>query len=319
MPKVSICVPAYGNPEGIKRLLESIKEQTFTDYEVVLTDDSKDDGVQKEALEAGIGTLRYFKNEKRLGATGNWNEAVRRSAGDYIKMMHHDDWFSQPDSLARFVELLDGAPDAALAFCGSWQVPLGGGKDAAGQHSAPGGPQACAARDDGRFARCISGEHEKLLKQDWRNLFLGNYIGAPSATIYRRNDQEYEEKLTWVMDMEYYMRLLQKKSEIVCTKKPLVCIGVSGGQLTEECRENGELNIFEYGFLFQEFSLADEKRYRDRLIEVALSFKQPYAALKPYRIPEAEYRAALRKKRKEDFWFLAGVAKRKILGNGKSG
>lgn len=296
MPKVSICIPAYGNPEGIQRLLDSIREQTFTDYEVVLTDDSPDDSVKAVALGAGIERLHYHKNETRLGATGNWNEAVRRAKGVYIKMMHHDDWFSQPDSLGRFAELLDSAPDAALAFCGSWQVTLRQG-DAAD-----------------RFSRSISDGQEALIREDWRNLFLGNYIGAPSATIYRRNDEEYEPRLTWVMDVEYYMRLLKKKPKIVCTKDPLVCIGVSENQLTEKCREDGKLNIFEYGFLFLEFKLSDEKRYRDRLIEVALEFKQPYSALEPYGIPKAEYDAALRKKKKENFHFLLGVAKRKLLG-----
>lgn len=303
MPKVSICVPAYGNQTGIKRLLDSIKKQSFTDYEVVLTDDSPDDGVKAVALGAGMKRLHYYKNEKRLGATGNWNEAVRRSEGEYIKMMHHDDWFSQPDSLERFVKLLDDAPEAALAFSGSWQVTLNASA-----------PDAAATRQD-RFARCISEEHEALIREDWRNLFLGNYIGAPSATIYRRNDQEYEPQLTWVMDMEYYMRLLEKKPEIACAKEPLVCIGVSENQLTEECRADGTLNIFEYGFLFLEFELAGEKKYRDRLIEVALEFQQPYSALEPYGIPKAEYETALRKKKKEDFRFLLGVAKRKLLGN----
>lgn len=319
MPKVSICVPAYGNPEGIRRLLDSIKEQTFSDYEVVLTDDSPDGSVKAVALSAGIEGLHYHKNETRLGATGNWNEAVRRAKGEYIKMMHHDDWFSQPDSLERFVALLDGAPGAVLAFCGSWQVTLkrpeavqSGSRDGANADA------GCSAGDSGdgtdRFARCISDEHEALLRQDWRNLFLGNYIGAPSATIYRKNDQEYEPKLTWVMDMEYYMRLLKKKPEIVCTKDPLVCIGVSGDQLTEKCREDGKLNIFEYGFLFLEFKLAEQKRYRERLIGVALEFKQPYSALEPYGIPKAEYDAALRKKKKEDLHFLLGVVKRKLSG-----
>lgn len=293
MPKVSICVPAYGNPEGIRRLLASIKEQDFTDYEVILTDDSPDDSVRAAALGAGMEGLHYHKNETRLGATGNWNEAVRRAKGEYIKMMHHDDWFSRPDSLGCFVKLLDDAPKAALAFCGSWQVTLGQPAD--------------------RFARCISDENEAMIREDWRNLFLGNYIGAPSATIYRKNDQEYEPKLTWVMDMEYYMRLLEKQPEIVCTKEPLVCIGVSENQLTEECRVDGRLNIFEYGFLFLEFKLAGEKRYRDRLIEVALEFKQPYSALEPYGIPKQEYDTALRKKKKENLHFLLGVAKRKLF------
>lgn len=344
MPKVSICVPAYGNPMGIKRLLDSIKAQTFADYEVVVTDDSPDDSVKAVALGAGMERLHYYKNETRMGATGNWNEAVRRSKGEYIKMMHHDDWFSQPDSLGHFVKLLDDAPEAGLAFSGSWQVTLNAGgaeQEAADGSAAQGagngglsgatqgegnnslgnaeqkaandGRDAAVSRQD-RFARSISDENEALIREDWRNLFLGNYIGAPSATIYRRNDQEYEPKLTWLMDMEYYMRLLEKKPELACTKEPLVCIGVSENQLTEECRGDGKLNIFEYGFLLMEFKLAGEKAYRDKMIGVALEFKQPYSALEPYGIPKAEYDAALRKKKKEDFWFLVGVAKRKLLG-----
>lgn len=40
MCKVSICIPAYGNPEGIRRLLDSIAGQTYTDFEIIITDDS---------------------------------------------------------------------------------------------------------------------------------------------------------------------------------------------------------------------------------------------------------------------------------------
>ncbi len=298
MPKVSVCVPAYGNPEGIRRLLSSVALQRFTDYEVVVTDDSADDSVERAVRDAKIGNLRYYRNEKRLGAAGNWNEAVRRAKGAYIKLMHHDDWFAGADSLERFVGLLDDAPRAALAFCGSWQVTLGEGNDTGGGE---------------RFSRGISREQETLLRSDWRNLFLGNYIGAPSATIYRKNALEFEEKLTWVMDMEYYMRLLRDNPDFACTGEPLVCIGVSGSQLTEKCRTDGALNLFEYGFLFREFGLAGQKEYRDRLVEVALEFKLPWKGLEPYQIPRREYRRAFWQKKKADFIFLAGVAKRKLL------
>lgn len=301
MPKVSICVPAYGNAAGIARLLSSIKEQTFKDYEVVLTDDSPDESVEAAVLKSGVRNLHYHKNETRLGASANWNEAVRKSGGEYIKMMHHDDWFSSPESLSGFVELLDQEPEAALAFSGTWQVTLADG----------GG----ARPEIERFSRCIGEEQKELLSQDWRNLFLGNYIGAPSAVIYRRNGMEFEGRLTWVMDTEYYMRLLQKSPHFACTKEPLVCIGVSQDQLTERCRTDGELNVFEYGFLFEEFGLRTEKRYRDKLIAVALKYDMPYSAVEGYGISRAEYRSAAQKKKKEDFLFLLGVAKRRLFGN----
>ena len=47
MAKVSICIPAYGNPVGICRLLESVRIQKYRDFEVIVTDDSPDDSVEK--------------------------------------------------------------------------------------------------------------------------------------------------------------------------------------------------------------------------------------------------------------------------------
>lgn len=300
MPKVSICVPAYGNSAGIRRLLGSVKEQTYTDYEVILTDDSPDDSVKKAALESDLKNISYHKNEKRLGATANWNAAVHLAKGEYIKIMHHDDWFSQADSLARFVAMLEENPEADLAFCGTWQVTL-----AADSDSADG-----AAGD--RFARHITEEHRDMIAADWRNLFFGGYIGAPSATIYRNVGIDYEEQLKWLVDVEFYMRLLQRNPVFVDTDDPLICIGISESQLTESCREDGELNIFEYGFLYREFSLDYSPAYRRKFIDIALEYKMPCGSLKPYGIPAGEYYKAALKKGCKDFVFLAGVAKRKL-------
>ena len=63
MRKVSICIPAYNNGPGVKRLLESIKNQTYKDYEVILTDDSTTEEVRKAVDESGV-VVNYTKNER---------------------------------------------------------------------------------------------------------------------------------------------------------------------------------------------------------------------------------------------------------------
>ena len=147
MVKVSICVPAYKNPVGVERLLESIKVQSFTDYEVVVTDDSPDGSVEEVVRRAEVPGIVYVRNAVRKGATGNWNEAVRHASGEYIKIMHHDDWFTDRDCLARFVEMLEEHPEADLAFCGSRQVMLDGVGNRTGEE----------------FDRAISDEHLKMM------------------------------------------------------------------------------------------------------------------------------------------------------------
>lgn len=296
MPKVSICIPAYKNPGGIKRLLASVIGQTYTDYEVIITDDSPDDSVKCAVEESGIPNIKYYRNEERLGATANWNAAVGHAEGEYIKIMHHDDWFSKETSLEEFVAMLEEHPDADLAFSGTFQVTL-----------AEDGTETTD-----RFSRCISKEHCSLIEEDWHNLFLGGYIGAPSATIYRNKAILYEERLKWLVDVEFYMRLLRGNPKFIQTKAPLICIGISKNQLTEECNGDGRLNMFEYGFLYCEFSLQDDKRYREKMIWVALHYKMPYSALKPYGIHAGEYYKSFMIKQWKDILFLMTVAKKKI-------
>ena len=297
MPKVSICIPAYKNPGGIERLLASIKRQTYTDYEVIITDDSPDESVKRVVDNCEIEHIQYFRNQTRLGATANWNEAVRHASGDYVKMMHHDDWFSQDDSLAEFVAMLDHHPEVTLAFCGTWQVTL----------------YEEGEETKERFARHIKEEHLKLISEDWHNLFLGGYIGAPSATIYRRCGVEYEEQLKWLVDVEFYMRILRENPKFTHTNAPLICIGISKEQLTEQCYADGKLNMFEYGFLYREFALQDDERYRYKFIQVALTHKMPYKALGPYGIPKREYYRELLIKKWKNFLFLLTVVKRKLF------
>src|ERR1700752_965375 len=117
-PKVSICIPAYNQPENISRALESVRVQTFTDYEVIVTDDSSNDSVKEAVSKFSFGDkLKYIKNSPVLGSPENWNEAIRHATGEYIKILHHDDWLASPTSLATYVKMLDEHPESDIAFC----------------------------------------------------------------------------------------------------------------------------------------------------------------------------------------------------------
>ncbi len=60
--------------------------QTYTDFEIVITDDSPDDSVA-DLVEKyqSRKDIRYYKNEKPLGTPENWNEAIRKANGKWIK------------------------------------------------------------------------------------------------------------------------------------------------------------------------------------------------------------------------------------------
>lgn len=289
MNKVSICIPAYNNEKSVKRLLESIEIQSYKDYEVIITDDSETDSIKE--LINGKTNIKYYKNEKRLGATANWNQAIRRSSGEFIKIMHHDDWFTDVNSLQSFVDMLEEHPEADMAFSGTRQVE-----------------EESNAGFDG-YERFIAKEDAALIAEDYRNLFLGNTIGAPSAVIVRRKSNvtdlgeqreeiAYDERLKWLVDMDYYMQILKRNPHFVYTEAPLVSIGIGQEQLTETCRDDKELNVREYGCLYNKYDLSTDKNYRNQMIKILLEADKSYEDAKAHGngIRKTEYMLAAGKK-----------------------
>lgn len=316
--KVSICIPAYENGEGIRRLLTSLCGQSYTNFEVILTDDSKSDVVEKvvaEFLEQSsennaaenckselVGKLTYAHNPEPLGPAGNWNKSMDLATGEYIKIMHQDDWFTYDDSLEKFVKMLDENPEAVLAFSGSRQVQADALKDGAVEDNST-----------NIYSRHISDEDATELKKDWRSLYINQPIGAPSATILRRTDLRFAPELRWLIDSEFYMRILQENPDFAYTIEDMVSIGVGDEQMTEIVRDNGELNMFEYGFVMDEFELHNEKKYRDKFISQALKLKMPYSKLASHQIPKEEYEKAQRTYRKELMKEYAAIIRHKIF------
>src|SRR4051812_26133509 len=117
MPKVSICIPAYNQPEYLKQALTSVLIQSYTDYEVIITDDSPSPIVEDLVKSFDFkGVLKYFHNDKPLGPPKNWNYCISKTKGDYIKIMHHDDWFTNSNSLEAFVKNMENS-GADFVFC----------------------------------------------------------------------------------------------------------------------------------------------------------------------------------------------------------
>ncbi len=246
MPKVSICVPAYNNALEVERLLESVYLQTYTDFEVNISDDSTDDRTERlvAVYREHDKNINYIHNEKPYGHIFNWNAAIRMARGEYIKIMFSDDWFTDENSLGAYVALLDKSPGAYLAFAGSRQVSLDDSMQYYDRHATP---------------QFIGG-----LRKDYRFLFKGNEIGAPSAVIYRRGESLtlFDEKSNWASDMYLYFDLLRKSSEFVFTTKPLVSIGVHDHQYTESFSEKDMRIYKDYRYMYEKYRLRESRECR---------------------------------------------------------
>src|SRR3954452_21932607 len=114
-PEVSICIPAYDQPKLLERCLQSVIEQTYVDYEVIITDDSSHNRLQEIVRKLNDKRISYYRNPSALGSPANWNEAITYAKGKYIKILHHDDWFASNTALAKFVKAFDDNPDLDFA------------------------------------------------------------------------------------------------------------------------------------------------------------------------------------------------------------
>jgi glycosyltransferase involved in cell wall biosynthesis len=114
-PLVSICIPAWERPELLTQTLESCFAQTYRPLEVLVTDDSRTDAIQRVAEGfAHIPFLRYVRNEERLGQANNVNRLFELAAGDRLVLLHDDDTL-----LPQAVEIMDRAwrEDASSLLC----------------------------------------------------------------------------------------------------------------------------------------------------------------------------------------------------------
>lgn len=251
MAQVSICIPTYNNASDVDRLLDSISEQTYTDYEVIITDDSTNDEIA-ELVKEKAPDARYIHNENKLGHIFNWNEAISLATGDYVKIMFSDDWFTFPDSLEKMVRLLDDTPDASMVFTGSRQVQLDS--------------------DDREYRdRCATEEFIRGLKSDYRLLFSTNQIGAPSATMYRRDDAiRFDEKSNWASDVFLYFEILGRNSKFTYSTEPLISIGEHKNQYTESFTSNDKRIFYDYRYMYRKYSLSTSDMCKNHYKEVYL-------------------------------------------------
>lgn len=261
----------------------SIAKQDYTDFEVMITDDSTNREIEEyiyavqdetdDPALAEIGSkIRYLHNEKPLGHIFNWNKALELAKGEYIKIMFSDDWFRRPDSLGKMVRLLEDNRDADLAFCGTGQVLLKEDKEE-------------LLRE-----RAASEAFVRRLKTDYRNLFLGNEIGAPSATIYRNGQFRFDEKSNWASDMFLYFDILIKNPVFAWTGEALINIGEHEDQYTNLFGERDERKYEDYRYMYEKYRLFESSDCREYFLkEFLLPYKKGSKAAAACRIEPRKY------------------------------
>ena len=127
MPKVSVIVPNYNHADYLPQRLDSIYQQTYQDFEVILLDDcSSDKSLEILEYYAEKPNTIFAPNKNNSGSVfRQWHKGVELSQGEYIWIAESDD-FASPFFLQKLVKIMDRNPRIGIAYAQSWLVNING-------------------------------------------------------------------------------------------------------------------------------------------------------------------------------------------------
>lgn len=249
-PKVSVCIDVYNYADFLPRAIESVLEQEFADFELIVVDDrSTDDSFEIARSYAGRDNrVRAERNEANLGMVRNRNACLRHATGDYVKFVHADDFLCCRSALSRMTARIEADPRTVLVGCGMEFVRedgavTGRSPDWFGCDSVHPGASV--------ITQCL-GEQKNL-------------VGGPSATLFRRSFalRGFDESYFHAADLEMWLHLLEQGSyAYVC--EPLIAYRWHPRQQTEKDR-------------------ATLSQANDQRAMLATYLDKPYVQLAPWR------------------------------------
>jgi glycosyltransferase involved in cell wall biosynthesis len=164
-PFVSICIPAYNSARYLPATLEAIRQQTYTHWELIVTEDGSTEPVDT-LVRTFAATVRqpviYGAHEKNHGLPATRNTGIRAARGDWIALLDSDDVWT-PEHLAELVACAQQQPAADFVHTGSVLFESESGRPLEIR-----APSAAALRD---FPR---------------SLYLGEYVVQPSSVLLKK-------------------------------------------------------------------------------------------------------------------------------------
>ena len=102
--RVTIGLPVYNGETYLEETLDSILNQTYTEFELIISDNGSSDGTRLicEEYAAKDDRIKYYRSVKNLGAAPNYNRAFELSSGEYFKWADYDDPLA-PEFLSKCV------------------------------------------------------------------------------------------------------------------------------------------------------------------------------------------------------------------------
>jgi glycosyltransferase involved in cell wall biosynthesis len=190
MEVVSICIPNYNYSRFIARCIESVLEQTYSNLEIIISDNCSTDDSDLVIQKFKDKRIRYFRQSQNIEMMGNFDFCISQSQGTYILVLSSDDYI-KPNIVEKCVSVLRS--DSEIAFC----------------HTA-----VETFNDKGRIVG-VTGAFTRSYIRSGKSIiseYLQGKRACLSATVFRRDCFEriggWSKKYRYLGDIDIWFRML---------------------------------------------------------------------------------------------------------------
>ena len=202
-PVVSVIIPTYNRAHSIVRSIQSILNQTYQDFEIIVVDDGSTDNTQEiiKEIQTQDKRIRYIRYENNKGAPTARNTGIKTARSDYIAFQDSDDeWF--PEKLEKQMKAFGSAPpEVGVVYTGYYR--LGKRKT---------------------YGPSIKRKKTKREGDIFNSLLEENLVGTPTILIKRGCFERaglFDERLPAFQDWELVIRL-SKYYDFIFLDEPLL-------------------------------------------------------------------------------------------------
>jgi glycosyltransferase involved in cell wall biosynthesis len=231
-PLISIVMPAFNVEKYIKKAVESIINQTYNNWELIIIDDGSTDNTVQIIKSFTDKRIIFLKNKKNIGHRGfvrNLNRGLELAKGEFIVRMDSDD-ISLPTRIEEQIAFLQKHPN--ITFLGTSVIEI-----------------------DENDKIIAKKEFPKTHKKIVKTMKKKNCIIHPTLAM-RKNTLRYREKMFYVEDYDLYLRGIKKKYEFASLRKPLVKYRILQSSI---CNKNQTRAIFFTNFAKTLFFSSDQQ------------------------------------------------------------
>ena len=210
-PAVSVVLPAYNCGRWLGLAIESVLQQTFADFEIIIVNDGSTDNTEQIIHSFNDQRINYVKNEKNEGLIYSLNKAIDSSRGKYIARMDSDD-ICRPERLAKKKLFLDQNEDITVVASTVILINDQGENTVAW-------PLDQQTITPGQIKRAI-------LKQ---NCVVHPTVMMRSEVIKELKYKSYQKNIE---DYDLWLRMLSRGHKIAKIKEPLLLYRIHGDSIT---------------------------------------------------------------------------------------